>query len=44
MLGKSPWLNSVHLQSDAPVGTLVPVEIVAAGPNSVSGVARTGAT
>ncbi len=37
MLGKSPWLQSVHLTTDAPVGTLVPVEIVSAGPNSVGG-------
>jgi tRNA-2-methylthio-N6-dimethylallyladenosine synthase len=37
MLGKSPWLQSVHLDTDAAIGTLVPVEIVAAGPNSVSG-------
>ena len=40
-LGKSPWLQSVHLITDAPVGTLVPVEIVAAGPNSVTGAERT---
>jgi tRNA-2-methylthio-N6-dimethylallyladenosine synthase len=37
MLGKSPWLNSVHLTTDARVGDVVPVTIVAAGPNSVSG-------
>jgi tRNA-2-methylthio-N6-dimethylallyladenosine synthase len=43
MLGKSPWLQSVHLQTDAPIGTLVPVEIVAAGPNSVSGAKRDAA-
>jgi tRNA-2-methylthio-N6-dimethylallyladenosine synthase len=36
-LGKSPWLHSVHLQTDAPPGTILDVEIVAAGPNSVSG-------
>ncbi|SFS12313.1 tRNA (N6-isopentenyl adenosine(37)-C2)-methylthiotransferase MiaB [Sphingomonas jatrophae] len=40
MLGKSPWLQSIHLATDAPIGALVPVEIVAAGPNSVSGVER----
>jgi tRNA-2-methylthio-N6-dimethylallyladenosine synthase len=38
MLGKSPWLHSVHLQTDAPIGAMVEVEITAAGPNSVSGV------
>ena len=35
-LGKTPWLQSAHLISDAPIGTLLDVEIVAAGPNSVS--------
>lgn len=37
MLGKSPWLQSVHLLTDAQVGDLVEVEIVHAGPNSLSG-------
>jgi tRNA-2-methylthio-N6-dimethylallyladenosine synthase len=37
MTGRSPWLQSVHLESDAPVGAMVDVEIVAAGPNSLSG-------
>ncbi|HEY0271269.1 MAG TPA: tRNA (N6-isopentenyl adenosine(37)-C2)-methylthiotransferase MiaB [Sphingomonas sp.] len=36
-LGKSPWLHSVHIQTDAPIGALVDVEIVSAGPNSVGG-------
>jgi tRNA-2-methylthio-N6-dimethylallyladenosine synthase len=35
--GKSPWLQSVHLDSDAPIGAMLEVEIVAAGPNSLSG-------
>ena len=39
MLGKSPWLQSVHLLTDAPVGALVPVELVRADPNSLAGVA-----
>jgi tRNA-2-methylthio-N6-dimethylallyladenosine synthase len=39
MLGKSPWLQSVHLQTEAKIGDMVDVEIVAAGPNSVSGLA-----
>jgi tRNA-2-methylthio-N6-dimethylallyladenosine synthase len=38
MLGKSPWLQSVHVMTDAPIGSLVDVEIVSAGPNSVAGV------
>jgi len=40
MLGKSPWLQSIHLITDAPIGALVEVEIVEAGPNSLSGVER----
>ncbi len=35
MLGKSPWLQSVHLQTDAAIGTMVEVEIATAGPNSL---------
>ncbi|MBA2935069.1 tRNA (N6-isopentenyl adenosine(37)-C2)-methylthiotransferase MiaB [Sphingomonas sp. CGMCC 1.13654] len=38
MLGKSPWLQSVHLQTDAPIGTMVEVDITAAGPNSLGAV------
>ena len=40
MLGKSPWLQSVHLMTDAPIGSLVEVEIVQAGPNSLGSVER----
>ena len=40
MLGKSPWLQSVHLVTDATVGDLVEVELVQAGPNSLAGLAR----
>ena len=40
MLGKSPWLQSVHLDTAAPIGTLIEVEIASAGPNSLGGVAR----
>ena len=43
MLGKSPWLQSVHLQTDAAIGTLLDVDIVATGPNSVSGAALVSA-
>ena len=42
-LGKSPWLQSVHLQTDAPIGAMLDVDIVAAGPNSVSGMALVSA-
>ena len=37
LIGKSPWLQSVHLVSDAAIGDLVSVDIVAAGPNSMAG-------
>ncbi|WP_448662135.1 tRNA (N6-isopentenyl adenosine(37)-C2)-methylthiotransferase MiaB [Sphingomonas sp. CJ20] len=40
MLGKSPWLQSVHLMTDAKIGDLVDVEIVRADPNSLAGVER----
>ena len=40
MLGKSPWLQSVHLMTDARVGDLVEVEVVRADPNSLAGVER----
>jgi len=40
MLGKSPWLQSVHLTTDARIGDLVEVEIVRADPNSLAGVAK----
>jgi tRNA-2-methylthio-N6-dimethylallyladenosine synthase len=36
-LGKSPWLQSVHFTGQAAIGDLVEVELVEAGPNSLSG-------
>jgi tRNA-2-methylthio-N6-dimethylallyladenosine synthase len=36
-LGKSPWLQSVHFTGDAAIGDIVRVELVEAGPNSLSG-------
>jgi tRNA-2-methylthio-N6-dimethylallyladenosine synthase len=39
LIGKSPWLQSVHLEANAGIGDLVDVEIVSAGPNSVGGAA-----
>jgi tRNA-2-methylthio-N6-dimethylallyladenosine synthase len=36
-VGKSPWLQSAHLETPAGIGEIVEVEIVAAGPNSVAG-------
>ncbi|MDE2562353.1 MAG: tRNA (N6-isopentenyl adenosine(37)-C2)-methylthiotransferase MiaB [Sphingomonadales bacterium] len=35
-LGKSPWLQSVHFTGEAAIGDLVLVELVEAGPNSLS--------
>ncbi|NIJ19992.1 tRNA-2-methylthio-N6-dimethylallyladenosine synthase [Sphingomonas naasensis] len=40
MLGKSPWLQSVHLTTDAQIGDLVEVDIVRADPNSLAGMER----
>jgi tRNA-2-methylthio-N6-dimethylallyladenosine synthase len=40
LLGKSPWLQSVHLTAPGPaIGDLVQVRIDSAGPNSLGGVA-----
>lgn len=36
-LGKSPWLQSVHVTTEAPIGAIVDVEIAAAGPHSLGG-------
>ena len=43
MLGKSPWLQSVHVMSAATIGDVVHVEIVRADPNSVAAVEQRGA-
>ncbi len=40
MLGKSPWLQSVHLLTDAKIGDLVEVELARADPNSLAGIER----
>jgi tRNA-2-methylthio-N6-dimethylallyladenosine synthase len=40
MIGKSPWLQSVHLQTDAALGDIIPVTLVSAGPNSLGGALR----
>jgi tRNA-2-methylthio-N6-dimethylallyladenosine synthase len=38
MLGKSPWLQSVHvIDPDLNIGDLVDVDLTAAGPNSLTG-------
>jgi tRNA-2-methylthio-N6-dimethylallyladenosine synthase len=38
LVGKTPWLQSVHLETDAAIGDIVEVELVSAGPNSLAGV------
>ena len=36
-LGKTPWLQSVHLVTDAPIGTILDVDLISGGPNSLAG-------
>lgn len=36
-MGKSPWLQSVHVISDAQIGDMVDVHLISAGPNSLAG-------
>jgi tRNA-2-methylthio-N6-dimethylallyladenosine synthase len=40
MIGRSPWLQSVHLETDSQAGDFVDVTLVAAGPNSMTGAER----
>ena len=40
MIGRSPWLQSVHVETDAVPGDMIDVTLVAAGPNSMSGAVR----
>ena len=40
MIGRSPWLQSVHIETDAQSGDLLDVRLIAAGPNSMTGAAR----
>src|SRR5205085_1758614 len=40
MIGKSPWLQSVHVESDALPGDMLDVTLVAALPNSLTGAMR----
>jgi tRNA-2-methylthio-N6-dimethylallyladenosine synthase len=37
-VGKTPWLQSAHLVTDAPIGSLLEVELVSAGANSLAAV------
>lgn len=40
MIGRSPWLQSVHLETNAKPGAMLDVTLVAAGPNSMTGAVR----
>jgi tRNA-2-methylthio-N6-dimethylallyladenosine synthase len=40
MLGKSPWLQSVHMMTDAAIGDIVTVDLLSAGPVSMAGAVR----
>jgi len=40
MIGKSPWLQSVFVETDAGTGDMVDVTITQALPNSLGGVVR----
>jgi len=42
-IGKTPWMQSVHVETDAALGEMIEVEIVSAGPNSLGGVVRRSA-
>jgi tRNA-2-methylthio-N6-dimethylallyladenosine synthase len=37
MIGKTPWLQSVHIDADLSIGDMVDVDIISAGPNSLAG-------
>ena len=39
MIGRSPWLQSVHVETSACPGEIIDVTLVAAGPNSMTGAA-----
>ena len=40
VIGRSPWLQSVHVQAAAKPGDILDVTLVAAGPNSMTGAVR----
>jgi tRNA-2-methylthio-N6-dimethylallyladenosine synthase len=40
MIGRSPWLQSVHVETNAAPGEMVEVTLVAAGAHSMTGAAR----
>jgi tRNA-2-methylthio-N6-dimethylallyladenosine synthase len=40
MIGRSPWLQSVHVETSAQAGDIIDVTLIAAGPNSMTGAVR----
>jgi tRNA-2-methylthio-N6-dimethylallyladenosine synthase len=40
MIGRSPWLQSVHVETDAAPGEMLDVTLLSAGPNSMTGAPR----
>jgi tRNA-2-methylthio-N6-dimethylallyladenosine synthase len=40
MIGRTPWLQSVHVETAASAGDIVDVMLVGAGPNSMTGAVR----
>jgi tRNA-2-methylthio-N6-dimethylallyladenosine synthase len=40
MIGRTPWLQSVHVETAAGAGDIVDVTLVGAGPNSMTGAVR----
>src|SRR6185295_4113535 len=40
MIGRSPWLQSVHIETDAKPGEMVDVTLIAAGERSMTGAVR----
>jgi tRNA-2-methylthio-N6-dimethylallyladenosine synthase len=40
MIGRSPWLQSVHVETDARAGDIIDVTLLSAGPNSMAGAVR----
>ena len=43
MIGRSPWLQSVHVETEASAGEIIDVALVQAGPNSMAGATLTQA-
>ena len=41
VIGRSPWLQSVHVETGSQPGTMLDVTLTAAGPNSMTGAMRT---